>query len=120
MVTEETLAKFGLVKDENNLQLKKIFMNGTKLKEVHIDVYPENPLVVISSPFMLLLRVVEKSVIVENNDERIILKRNDECFTHFMNITFSSITECFFKASESFTEFILNVRNIYYRLIILN
>ena len=59
MDTKNTFVKFGFVKDENNLQLKKILKDNIKIKQIHIDTYFDNPLVS-SSAFMLLLRAVEK------------------------------------------------------------
>ena len=112
--------KFGLVKDENNSQLKEIFKNDLKLKEIHIDVYPENPLISSSTPFMLLLRTIEKNAMVSNDESRIVLKKNDMHETHFMNVLFSEITECCYKVSDGFSEFILSIQNIYYRITVFN
>lgn len=119
MVTEKTLIKFGFVRDENNVKLKEVFKNNVKIKELHIDTYPENPFSS-STPFMLLLRVSEKNVIVSNDDKRIIFKKNDKEKTQFMNILFSKIDKCFCKITESYYEFILNVQNIYYKITVLN
>ena len=44
MVTDNTLLKFGFSKDENNHQLKKALKNNIKIKQIHIDIYTENPL----------------------------------------------------------------------------
>lgn len=121
MVTEKTLIKFGLVNDENNLQLKKVFKNNIKLNEVHIDIYPENPLINSSSPFMLLLRTIEKNALVLNDGDRLIFKKNDDKFeTYIMNILFSEITECYYKLTNRYSEFIINIQNIYYRIIVFN
>jgi hypothetical protein len=120
MVTGETLMKFGLIKDENNFQLKEIFKNDSKLKEVHIDIYPDNPLVASSEPFMLLLRTVEKSVTSLIDEDRLVLKRNDIYGTYFMNILFPKIEECYYKSSNGFCEFILNIQNVFYRVTVLN
>lgn len=120
MIIEKTLIKFGMTKDEDNSQLKEVFKNDLKLKEIHIDIYPEHPLFSSSAPFMLLLRTIEKNAIVLNDEDRIILKRSDKYSTYFMNLLFSEITECYYKYLDNFHEFILNVRNIYYRIIILN
>ena len=119
MVIENTLIKFGLTKDEGNLKLKEVFRDGVRLKEIHIDLYPENPLVTSSEPFMLLSRIVEKKMIVKNDDERLIFKKNIDKFdTYFMNILFSKITECYYKTANGCYEFILNIQNIYYRIIV--
>lgn len=120
IITDETLMKFGMVKDENNSQLKEIFKNNSKLKEVHIDTYPDNPLVTSSAPFMLLLRAIESDVSAIIDEDRLILKRNDKYGTYFMNVLFSKITECYYKTSNDLYEFILNVQNVYYRITIFN
>lgn len=121
MVTDKTLRKFGLTKDVHNLKLKEVFKNNTKLKEIHIDVYPENPLITSSAPFMLLLRTIEKNAIVSNDESSLILKRNDEYKTYFMNVLLSEINECYYKTNGwSYSEFIINIQNIYYRINILN
>lgn len=120
MVTEQTLMKFGLTKDENNLKFKEVFKDKVELKEVHIDVYPDNPLVTSSEPFMLLLRTIEKRAIVSNDGNRLILKRADEYETYFINVLFSKIVECYYKTYNNCFEFIINIQNIYYRIIILN
>lgn len=120
IITDETLMKFGMVKDENNSQLKEIFKNNSKLKEVHIDTYPDNPLATSSAPFMLLLRAIESDVSAIIDEDRLILKRNDKYGTYFMNVLFSKITECYYKTSNDLYEFILNVQNVYYRITIFN
>ena len=119
MVTEKTLMKFGFIKDENNFQLKEVFKNNSRLKTIHIDVYPENPLVSSSAPFMLLSRTIEKNAAVSNEGNRLILMRNDDFDTHFMNVLFSEIKECYRGAYVS-SEFILNIQNIWYRITVLN
>lgn len=119
MDTKNTFVKFGFVKDENNLQLKKILKDNIKIKQIHIDTYFDNPLVS-SSAFMLLLRAVEKNVVISNNGDRLILKKNDTYTTCFMNILFSKITECLFKNCENCLEFILNIQNIYYKITVFN
>lgn len=119
MVTENVLAKFGFVKEENDLRLKEMIKNGSKLKEIHIDVYPENPLVS-SNPFLLLLRTTESNAIVSVDNDRLILRRDDKYETHFMNVLISKISECFSKICDDYYEFILNIQNVYYKITILN
>lgn len=119
MITEKTLMKFGFVNDEGSLQLKEFFKNDLKLKEVHIDIYPNNPLKP-STPFMLLLRTSEKNTIASNDGIRLVLKKDDRYETHFMNVLFSKIEKCFCNISDNYSEFILNVHNIYYRITVLN
>lgn len=116
MITEQALMDFGFIKDENNFKLKELLKNNIKLKEVCVDMYPDNPLDGSSSPFMLLLRTSEKNVTVESDGNRIIFKKDDKFNTHFSNVLFSKITECFFKISEACSEFIVNIQNVYYRV----
>ena len=120
MITEKTLIKFGLVRDENNFQLSEVFKNNLKLKEIHIDIYPENPLIASSEPFMLLLRTIEKNVFVSNDNDRLVFMRDDGYQTYFINILFSKITECYYKHFNNSYEFILSIQNIWYRITVLN
>lgn len=120
VITNEILMKFGLTKDNNNSKLKEIFKNNSKLKEVHIDIYPDNPLIASSEPFMLLLRTIENNVTTLIDEDRFIFQRNDGHGTYFINVLFSKITECYYKSYEGFFEFILNIQNIYYRITVLN
>ena len=119
MTTENTLMKFGFVKEEDNSQLKELLKGSVKLKEVHIDTYTENP-VASSSSFMLLLRASEKNATVLIDKNRLIFKRNDSQNTYFMNILLDKIIECFSKVADGYSEYILNVQNIYYRITVLN
>lgn len=119
MVTNNILMKFGFAKDENNLQLKKIFQNNSKLKEIYIDIYPDNPMI-FSGDFVLLLRTHDNNVVALNDNDRLILKRCDKYETHIMNILLSGILECYIKGTETYCEIILNVQNIYYKITILN
>ena len=111
--------KFGFVKDENNSMLKEVFTNNIKLKEIHIDIYPDNPLQS-STTFVLLLRTSENNVVISNDDNRLVLNKNDKYKKQLMNILFSKITDCLFKVSDNCYEFIINVQNIYYKITILN
>ena len=120
MIAEKTLKKFGLIKDENNFQLKEVFENNLRLKEIHIDIYTENPLVSSSAPFMLLLRTIEKNATVFNDEDRLVLTRDDGYGTYFMNVLFSEIKECYYKDTYVSSEFILNIQNIWYRITVLN
>lgn len=119
MITEQTLIKFGLIEDKNNLKLKEVFKDNVRLKEIRIDLYLENPLIASSEPFMLLSRIIEKKIIVKNDGDRLIFKKVVDKFeTHFMNVLFSKITECYYKSVNGCFEFILNIQNIYYRIIV--
>lgn len=121
MIDEKTLMKFKLTKDENSLKLKEVLKENAKFKEVYIDIYSENPLTSsYSAPFMLLLRTIEKNVVIENNEDRLILKRNDKFNTYLMNVLFSEIDECFCEVNDNCSEFILKIQNIYYRINVFN
>ncbi len=119
MVNDDVLMKFGFVKENDDLRLKQMIQNKNKLKEIHIDTYSENPLISFS-PFMLLLRTSERDATISIEGDRLVFKRNDECKTHFMNVLVSKITECFSKIGENYSEFILNIQNIYYKITIFN
>ena len=116
-----TLMKLGFTKDENNCKLNKVFKNDVKLKEVHIDVSPTNPLISSSTPHMLLLRLIEKKMIVKNSGNRLVLKKIIDGYdAYFMNVLLSEIKECYYKDSNGFIEFVLNIQNIYYRITVFN
>lgn len=119
MVTENTLMKFGFVREENDVRLKEMIKSNNKLKEVHIDIYPENPFVS-SNSFMLLLRTSENNATVSIDNGRLIFKKNDVCETHFMNVVISMITDCFSRVCDDSSEFILSIQNIWYRITVLN
>ena len=121
MVAEQTMMKLGFQKDEDAAKLNEIFKDNIKLKEIHIDVYATNPLVPSSTPYMLLLRTIEKKMLVKNSGTRLVLKKNMDGYdTYFMNILLSEIKECHYSVSNGFSEFILNIQNIYYRVIVFN
>lgn len=121
MAAEKTLMKLGFTKDKNNAKLNEVFKDNVKLKEIHIDVYPTNPLVTSLMPHMLLLRTIEKKMLVKNSGTRLVLRKVVDSYdTYFMNILFSEIKECYYKGSNGYFEFILNIQNIYYRIIVFN
>ena len=119
MVDNNTLTKFGFVKDENCLQLNEIFQNDSYLKEVYIDIYPNNPMIC-SESFELLVRTHNARVVVSNDHTRLVLKKCDKYDTHIMNILLSSVSECYIKGAEIYRELILKVQNIHYKITILN
>ena len=121
MAAEKTLMKFGFIKDEDNAKLNETFKDNIKLKEIYIDCYPTNPLVSSQTPYMLLSRTIEKKLLVKNGGNRLVLKKNiDGCDTYFMNVLLSEIRECYYKNSDGLFEFILNIQNIYYKIIVFN
>lgn len=121
MTAEQTIMKLGFAKDEKNTKLNEVFKDNIKLKEIHIDVYPTNPLVSSSTPHMLLLRTIEKKIIVKNSGTRLVLKKVVDSYdTYFMNVLFSEVIECYYKGFDGYYEFILNIQNIYYRITVSN
>lgn len=116
------MIKFGFIEDENNSKLKEVFKNASVFKEIHMDIYNANPIVSSLEPFMLLLRTIEKNAKVKIDDEenRLILSRNDRFGTYFINVLFSQIQECYYKYNYISVEFILNIQNIWYRITVLN
>ena len=119
MITEDILKKYGFVAEKDYSKLIEIIKNTNRLIEVHIDTYPENPLLS-SDSHMLLLRTVEKKVRILVEDDRLIFKRCDIYGTHFVNVLISKIKECFSKMTGDCDEYILNIQNIYYRITVFN
>lgn len=115
-MNEQTLMDFGFTKDKDNLKLKELLKDDVELKQIHADIYSDNPLDISSAPFMLLLRMIEKNVVAHSDGERIIFKKKDKFETCLSNILYSKIKECFFKISETCSEYILNIQNVYYRV----
>ena len=109
MVTENILTKYGFVNEKDYSKLIEIIRNTNRLIEVHIDTYPENPLLS-SDSHMLLLRTVEKGVRILVDDDRLIFKRNDIYGTHFVNVLISKIKECFSRMTGDVDEYILNIQ----------
>lgn len=119
MVTENILTKYGFVNEKDYSKLIEIIRNANRLIEVHIDTYSENPLLSPDS-HMLLLRTIEKRARILVEDDRLIFKKDDIYGTHFVNVLISKIKECFTKITGDCDEYILNIQNIYYRIIVFN
>lgn len=119
MITESILTKYGFVNEKDYSKLIKIIRNTSGLREVHIDTYPDNPLLS-SDSHMLLLRTVEKRARILVEDDRLIFKRDDIYGTHFVNVLISKIKECFSKMTGDCDEYILNIQNIWYRITVFN
>lgn len=117
---DKYIFEFGFINDTNNLQLKETFKDGKKLKEMHIEIYPNNP-IESHTPFKLFVRTIEKNVKVSNNGDRLILKMNDRFETHIVNVLLSDITECFTETvNEHCSTFIMNIQNIWYKITVLD
>ena len=114
--------KVGFIDDINNSHFNETFKNGSKLKDVHIEIYPNNP-IESNSPFELLLRAVEKKALVLNDGNRLVLKLGNKFETCVLNILLSNITKCFVEVNESdvkYSSYILKVQNIWYRITVLD
>ena len=120
MVTEHDFMKFGFVKRDIDICLNKA-ENIFKLKEVYVEIYPDNPFNS-SACFMLILRASEKNATASLGRDRIILKKNDINGTHIVNIMASKVVDCFYKYYPDcdYAEFILNIQNIYYKITVFN
>lgn len=119
MFEKQALMQLGFIKDEDNSWLKQILKDDTKLKEVYIDTYPNNPLISFT-PHMLLSRTVEENIIVSNNGYRLVLYKSDRYKSHIMNVVFDEITGYFHKNYNDCFEFVLNIQNTYIKLTVLN
>lgn len=117
MVAENTLIKFGFTEDENNVYLNKVFKNNTKLNELYIDVYNENP-ISHSPSLMLLLRTYNKNISIINKNNRLIFKKNDKFNTYIINVMMSKIKVFYKKASDDYVDFLLNVCDVWYKITI--
>lgn len=117
---DNKIFQLGFIDDVDNLLFKEIFKDGEKLKNIHIEVYPNNP-IESHSPFRLLLRAIEKNATVSNDGNRFILKMNDRFETYIANILLSDITKCYVRtADKQSPTFVINVQNIWYKIDILN
>lgn len=119
MVAENILTKYGFVNEKDYFKLIEIISNANRLVEVHIDTYPDNPLLS-SDSHMLLLRTVEKRARILVENDRLIFKRDDIYGTHFVNVLISKIKECFSKMTGDCDEYILNIQNVYYKITVFN
>ena len=112
--------KLGFIDDRNNLQFNETFKSGNKLKDIHIEIYPNNP-IESHSPFTLFIRTIEKNVLVLNDGNRLILESNNKFKTYTLNILLSDITKCFVEANtRGYSSFVINVKNIWYRITVVN
>ena len=117
---DKKIFQLGFIDDESKLLFKETFKDGEKLKNIHIEVYPNNP-IESNSPFKLFVRTNEKNVAVSNDGNRLILKMNDRFGTYITNILLSDITKCFAQvANNRCSTFVLSVQNVWYRMDILN
>lgn len=103
------LEKYGFVADKNKVELNHVLNNGV-FSKVHIDLY-------ISSPYMLLSRIVDKDVESSIENNRTIIKRKDK--TVLIDILLECIDECFVKKySDILYSFVFKIHNICYKLLV--
>lgn len=115
-MTKKTLMKLGFVKDEDNVYFNKIFKNNARLNELYIDIYNKNP--IDHSSLMLFLRTYDKNVLIKNENNRLIFKKNDKFNTYIINIIISEIKVFYKKVSDNFVDFLLNVCDVWYKITI--
>ena len=103
--------KYGFVEDVDKMQLNHIF--GKKcFKILHVDLYSD-------SPYMLFSRILEKNVLVDLEDGRIIIKKKDKHNTSIIDILFNNIEHCVVKQyNDSQYEVIFAIHNLCYKLLI--
>ena len=84
-------------------------IKGTKIKELHLDTY-------INEPYMLLSRVIDKNVSHSLKDNRVVLRKKDD--TVIMNIPIDEIEGCAIKEfSNSHYQVLFNLYNIQYKVL---
>jgi len=87
--------------------MKKI--KGTKIKELHMDTY-------INEPYMLLSRVIDENVSHSWQDNRIVLRKKDD--TVLMNIPIDEIKDCAVKEfANSHYQVLFNLCNVQYKVL---
>lgn len=97
----------------NDNDLKVLQSTILRLSEIHMDIYIENP-------YMLLSRLAEKKVSGSIEDDRIIFYKNDRKHTFLFNVLQNEITECMFKKySEAQYEFVFRIHSITYKLLVI-
>lgn len=116
----DSMEKLGFVEDVGKLKLNEVLKNNVRIKELGVDLYSSNPLLSQeTNRFMLLLRTFEKGIIVSNDCDRLVFKKNDRYKTHIMNVLHSEIKECYVKPvidCGNCYYFVLNINDTYYRV----
>lgn len=105
----DKLKKYGFIIDEGMFKLKDIF-HMEKFTEIHIDVY-------INNPYMLLSRARETKVKSFFENGRLILRRKDE--TAIIDIVIDSIKNCAIRQyAPSHYQILFEINNISYKLLV--
>lgn len=118
---KDVINNLGFVEDVNKTKLNEALKNNVRIKELGIDLYSSNPLLPSATEtFMLLLRTFEKGIIVSNDGDRIVFRKNDRYKTHIANVLHSEIKECYVKhivgCGDNCFYFVLNIKDVYYRI----
>lgn len=104
--------KNDFVKDNDKELFNQIF-NNKKIKEIHIDTYMD-------SPYVLFARIIEKNLLISNENNRMIIRKNDRYKTVIVNIFFDEIEDCRIKQyTDNQYEILFGVRNIYYKILVI-
>lgn len=100
--------KYGFVRDENKENLKEVF-NENNIEEVHIDLY-------IEEPYMLLSRIIEKDIDTIVESSRIVIKNNRVVL---VDVLLDYIDECFVKKhNDMLYNFVFKIHNICYKFLV--
>ena len=102
------LEEYGFVVNNDKSNLDNAF-NGKKLNRIHIDLYSDKP-------YMLLSRIREMNAKINFEDGRIILKDKDG--TVLVNVLLDSICEYAMRKGSRYYQFILSIKGIWYKVLI--
>lgn len=102
------LKEYGFMINDDKSNFDNAF-NGKKFSRIHIDLYSDRP-------YMLLSRIREMNTKVSFEDGRIILK--DKYGTVLVNVLLDSIREYAMRKGSRYYQFILTVKGIWYKILI--
>ena len=105
------------IEDLKMEKLKEKFVSDKVIEKIYITAYFENPLKK-SYENMVVLRGEGSNVIISDDEQRLILKRKYTFQDCILNILYSKIEKCFFKGEKTYCEFVLKVKDIYYKITI--
>lgn len=106
---EKFCEKYGYTLDNDKTKLKTFFSeNGNQLKEVHIDAYLNDN---------LILRSIEKNTIAKLESSYLYVYKKGKSQNAITIIDSNKIEYCVYKKySDTFTEFVIVVGDIKYRI----
>lgn len=108
---ENYCEKYGFIYDNTKTDFKNI-INHNVFKTLCIETYTLNP-------YMLLLRTIEKNVLAEIKDGRIMIRKRDKHKTSIADIVFDQIANCIVKKYNDIQyEIVFVIHNIYYKLLV--